>query len=329
MTTRQYEVHEEYRSRSRHRVPSPIAATDRGGFDRPAGFEAEYYPGGTPIPVIETEGGVEAAPHASGALQQPCPSGTGTGALQLPPSHSRPRSVPPLSNAIVHNRPQRRPRRRSRSSSRSPSPDWFARERQRLETIKTPAEKAGEVLKDKFSHSTAGLGVGILGAAVGAWVASEASDAHGRYRTSKELEEHHDNPKYRPTSPRDSSSKSKIALAVLGAVVGGLGANAIERRVEDARERDKDRRESWERRWRDGDGDRDHYNQNYHHRRRSEDYDYDSADEARRTTREMEIRSHGRRVRRDDDSEFEEEDYVYEERRPRRRLSESRYRYRS
>jgi hypothetical protein len=350
--TNRYEVHEEFRtSRSRHRAPSPPDAdrAERGYAPPHPGYDAEFYPGGTPIHVIETEGVGPMPPGlASGAIPPPPIGGHHhhhhhAGALELPPSRSRPRSVPAFNQAIVQTRPQRRRHRspstpRSRSRSRSPSLDWYERERERdrlrAEAAKTPAEKAGEVLKDKFSHSTAGLGVGLLGAAVGAWVASEASDAHGRYRTGKEMEEAYKNPNYRPPSPRrrdsnggggggssssnNNNNKAKIALTVLGAVVGGLGANAIERRVQDARERDLHRREAWDRRWRN---DKDnHYD--------SDEY-YTSGDEGRRggATKEIEVRTRGRRVRRGNDAEYEEEDYVYEERRPRQRRSGSQYRY--
>jgi uncharacterized protein YcfJ len=90
---------------------------------------------------------------------------------------------------------------------------------------------------------------------------------------------------------------------IVGAVVGGLAGNVIERKFEDARERDKDRQERWERKF-GKESDLPHYD--------TGDY------------REQDHRGRDRRNYHDDDY-----DYVYETNGGRRGRSEDPYRYRN
>jgi uncharacterized protein YcfJ len=77
-----------------------------------------------------------------------------------------------------------------------------------------------ELLKDTFSTTDAGLGAGGIGALAGGLLAAEMAK----------------NKKVRD----GGGDGNKILATLLGSVVGGLGANALEREVE--RRRMKDRR---------------------------------------------------------------------------------------
>ncbi|KAK7747023.1 hypothetical protein SLS62_009280 [Diatrype stigma] len=122
-------------------------------------------------------------------------------------------------------------------------------------TARTPAagDKAaaaaarGGFLGNKFTDTPAGLGVGVLGALVGGLAAKEASNATSRHGK-----------KHRSGDP-DHRRNQMISTAV-GAVVGALGANAFEKRLEDNRGKEKEQRAAaaakednkweYERRWR-------------------------------------------------------------------------------
>jgi hypothetical protein len=75
--------------------------------------------------------------------------------------------------------------------------------------------RARDSMNDTFSTSATGLGVGLLGALAGAVIAHEASEVAARCH-------------------RRNSAVATIA----GAIVGGLGANALEKHSEDARRRE-------------------------------------------------------------------------------------------
>ncbi|KAK2010283.1 hypothetical protein LZ32DRAFT_607599 [Colletotrichum eremochloae] len=139
--------------------------------------------------------------------------------LQIPPQpRPRPRSLPPQALALG------RPRSRSRPRS--------------------PISKARHAIDNTFTQSSSGIGVGLLGAVVGGLAAREVSDATVRTRNRKEME----HGTYRPRSPREAE-KARVITTVVGALVGGLGANALERRFEVARQRDREQQEAWERKW--------------------------------------------------------------------------------
>ncbi|KAK7747938.1 hypothetical protein SLS53_001190 [Cytospora paraplurivora] len=97
-----------------------------------------------------------------------------------------------------------------------------------------PVDKARHVVENTFSSSNSGLGVGVLGAIVGGLIAREASEAtahrsrgHGHHR----------------------SDKAPLVSALVGAAVGGLAANALEKRIEVARAKTAEDEDAWESKW--------------------------------------------------------------------------------
>ncbi|KAK0705403.1 hypothetical protein B0H67DRAFT_675159 [Lasiosphaeris hirsuta] len=134
--------------------------------------------------------------------------------LQIPAQQAnthRPRSVPPPGVALVRNHSHtHRPRRDSRED------DSDSEDGDRSTT--TTRSKARHVLENTFSQSTSGLGVGVLGAIVGGLAAREASErgSHGHGHGGHHRKE----------------GKGVLISTIVGAAVVGLGANAIEKRVE-------------------------------------------------------------------------------------------------
>ena len=142
---------------------------------------------------------------------------------------SRPRSLPPpLDNRDLqssrHGTRERQRRDRDRRWRRH-SQDYGSEAPPR-----TPVDRARGFLGDTFTDSKAGLGVGVLGALVGGLAAKEASDATSRHNG------HHrrDDPEYK---------RNQMISTAVGAVVGALGANAFEKRLEDNREKSRSSRE--------------------------------------------------------------------------------------
>jgi hypothetical protein len=105
------------------------------------------------------------------------------------------------------------------------------------------------MLQHTFTPSASGLGIGVLGAIVGGLAAKEASEAAARSRN------------HGHSKGRDENHKLGLISTIVGAAVGGLGANALEKRIEMSKEKMKDEQEAREKRWhRDGGsgrGDRD------------------------------------------------------------------------
>ncbi|KAK8094757.1 hypothetical protein PG997_001442 [Apiospora hydei] len=119
---------------------------------------------------------------------------------------------------------------RQRGHSRSRRDDD---RRDRDEDSPSPLEKARNLLKGTFSDSTAGLGVGVVGALLGGLAAREAAEAtshHGRHHSQDSNEE--------------AAARRNQALATMvGAAVGALGANAVEKRLELGRNREREEQE--------------------------------------------------------------------------------------
>ncbi|KAK8009225.1 hypothetical protein PG991_011776 [Apiospora marii] len=93
----------------------------------------------------------------------------------------------------------------------------------------SPLEKARNLFKDTFSDSTAGLGVGMVGALLGGLAAREAAEAtshHGRHHSQDSNEE-------------AAARRNQTLATMVGAAVGALGANAVEKRLELGRDRDR------------------------------------------------------------------------------------------
>ncbi|KAK8025428.1 hypothetical protein PG990_003251 [Apiospora arundinis] len=141
-----------------------------------------------------------------------------------------------------------RQRDRSRSHSRHHSGD---RDHKREEESSSPLEKARNLLKDTFTDSTTGLGVGVVGALLGGLAAREAAEAtshHGRHHSQDSNEE------------QAAAQRNQALATIVGAAVGALGANAVEKRLELGRDRDRIEQEKRDRRYprrgsRGGDGD--------------------------------------------------------------------------
>lgn len=138
-------------------------------------------------------------------------------------SRDRHRSLPPPAR-----RRSRRDRHRSPStSSRDEDPG-----------NQDPVRKAHGLIKGAFSNTTSGLGVGVLGAIVGGLVAREASESatHEKGRSHRRRSYH-------------DQERTRLLSTVLGAAVGGLGANAIEKRIEKFRDKGPNKQEDWEKKW--------------------------------------------------------------------------------
>lgn len=75
--------------------------------------------------------------------------------------------------------------------------------------------------------------MGVLGAIVGGLAAREASEAAAK-------KGHHGSGK---------ETKGQLISTIVGAAVGGLGANAIEKRLEMSRKKTNKEQEAWEKKW--------------------------------------------------------------------------------
>lgn len=236
--------------------------------------------------------------------------------LELPPANNgRPRSQPPPSTGAV----VRRGRSRSSSTSSRNSRRLHLRHRDddyddddrsrdrsrsrggRRDRSSSPMSKARNVVENNFSNSTTGIGAGLLGAVVGGFAARQASDAASRHRRKSHSG--------RPGSGGDDD-RTRAISTILGAVAGGLGANAIANRVEGARERGREKQHAWEAR----------------HGREEDLPHYDTGRPG-----DMDHRN-GRGLKYDSDEN--DDDYVYDDRRyddrrPRRRRSDDNYQYRN
>ncbi|ROW12955.1 hypothetical protein VPNG_04760 [Cytospora leucostoma] len=97
-----------------------------------------------------------------------------------------------------------------------------------------PVDKARHVIENTFSSSNSGLGVGVLGAIVGGLIAREASEATAHISRGHG---HH------------GSDKAPLVSALVGAAVGGLAANALEKRIEVTRAKTAEDEDAWEEKW--------------------------------------------------------------------------------
>ncbi|RYP48016.1 hypothetical protein DL768_006007 [Monosporascus sp. mg162] len=157
-------------------------------------------------------------------------------------SQSRPRSLPPPAEyrPPPSSRELTKERwRRARAGDNSDDDN-----KSDVETPRTPLVKARGIIGDMFTDSAGGLGVSLLGAVVGGIAAKEASDATSRHNGHRRRGD----PEHR---------RNQILSTAVGAVVGALGANAFEKRLEDNRERERaarqqDRGGAWHSDGRDG-----------------------------------------------------------------------------
>ncbi len=239
-------------------------------------------------------------PYSSGAL--PARDGSHARATPLEFESHTPFYVappPPVNTLMVPRGPYHRPRsvpppqlqRHSREDDSDYDPD------DPHKGSHSPIGKAKHVLHHTFSQSTSGLGVGVLGAIVGGLSAREASLAASR--------------RGGPSKGGEESNKAALISTIVGAAVGGLGANALEKRIESSRKKNKEEQDAWEKKWgKDGGrGDRE-----------DRDRDDRGRGDAHRT------RDRGRRSGSADRYSSDDDDYDYDDRRGHRR-SGSRHRH--
>ncbi|KAK1772730.1 hypothetical protein QBC33DRAFT_510563 [Phialemonium atrogriseum] len=233
-----------------HSYPYPNDDDDDYVRHRPASrhrrdYSPDYYSGGG--------GGGPAAPraYASGAMPAPplAPSPPPPGPqarlrhndlrplyptstndrLAVPnSSRPRPRSTPPLNNnALVTTTTA------TTTNNRPPHRDRDS---------KSPLSRARHALQHTFTPSDSGLGAGVLGAIVGGLAAREASSA----AASSGGRNHRSGGGSGSSHGHGQRESAALLSTIVGAAVGGLGANALEKRLEAGRERTRTEQERWE-----------------------------------------------------------------------------------
>lgn len=181
--------------------------------------------------------------------------------LEPPPSshRDRPRSVPPPDTAMMLS---------SRSRGRSPSPSdryyesrplsrdrgsrALADRRSSRDRSESPLSKAKATMDDNFTRSTAGIGASLLGAVAGGWAARQAGETLSRRRRDKQEHEDFHSGRRRRRSDADGDAqddKIRLASTILGAAIGGLGANALANRFEDSKVKTRAHQDAWEDKW--------------------------------------------------------------------------------
>lgn len=202
-------------------------------------------------PTYHYSGGSQ--PYTSGALPYPSqppyyppPNSSTTnlrpdGLVEMRPSPQglRHRSLPPSPTGRAGNYHHRR-----RELSPQGADDYYSYRHHNID----PVRRVQGAIKDTFSNSTSGVGVGVLGAIIGGLVARGANDATARSKSSSSYGNHHHRHHHR-SSHQDNTERSRLVSTLVGAAVGGLGANALEKRIEVARERTAEKEEAWERKW--------------------------------------------------------------------------------
>ncbi|KAL6866318.1 hypothetical protein ACO1O0_002426 [Amphichorda felina] len=163
--------------------------------------------------------------------------------LEPPPGHpssGRPRSVPPPdSRAMV-------PRGRSPSPRYYGDDDDYSRSRRdkSRDRSESPLSRARSAMQDNFTNSTAGIGASLIGAIAGGYAARQVSERVSENRRAKD---HHGG--HRRRSDADKDERMRLASTLVGAAIGGLGANVLTNRFEDSRERDRAQQQAWEGRY--------------------------------------------------------------------------------
>ncbi|KAI0181835.1 hypothetical protein GGR52DRAFT_57604 [Hypoxylon sp. FL1284] len=158
---------------------------------------------------------------------EPHTSSYSSSGLQILDSHSRPRSLP-----LVEYRRSSRGRRSREYDRYDDESEGSDEERER-----TPVDKARKFVDNNFSNSGTGLGVGVLGALMGGLAVREAVDAKTKHDGHRRDPDH---------------KRNQLIGTVVGAAVGALGANAVEKRLEVQREKDQVRQGRWDRKFRPG-----------------------------------------------------------------------------
>lgn len=151
-------------------------------------------------------------------LQPPPPN---YNSLQVPDSRVRPRSLPPP--AGYRDGHSRHDRGRGRD-----------RDRDDIDRDRSPVGKVKNFAETTFTDSNTGIGVGVLGALVGGLAAHEASEATSRHGGGRQT---------------DAQRRNQLLSTVVGAAVGALGANAVEKRLEVGRDKTLVKQDKWEDKW--------------------------------------------------------------------------------
>ena len=309
-----------------HRDESPEYYSGGGGG---GGFSRPYVSGANPAPPSVPFAPPPARAPPPGRIHNPA-SPNEYNRLVLPDHHAhRPLSASPHALAVpAHRRSHSRHEERGRDRDRDRAGHFdesvaLSAHRSRSES---PISRARHTLNNTFSQSNSGIGVGVLGAIVGGLAAREASEAAGRSRDGNGRGYHDRN----RDPERSESDRAALLSTLVGAAVGGLGANALEKRLETNREKTKIEQEKWEKKWgKEHGGDRrdgSHGKKGHHHRRdanrdRGRDRDRDrDRDRVVTTSRRNSRRRKGDAY--DEDSEIE---YIYD-RRTRRNEERSRHR---
>ncbi|OAA59677.1 hypothetical protein SPI_05875 [Niveomyces insectorum RCEF 264] len=219
------------RDRSRGRSPSPLRA--------PLGASPAYMTSAT---------GGSGSPTAQGRLTYdpenpvfaPPPRSSNPdlvarhGSLQVPSSHHRPRSLPPSPSGSGRGRYYDDDDDDDYDRDRDRDNDYSHRAR---DGSRSPLGKAKHAVHDTFSTSPKGLGAGVIGAIVGGLAAHKASEAAQRARDHSS----HGGSGHHHHHQSKNEQRTTLISTIVGAAVGGLGANAIEKRVERKRHNRDDR----------------------------------------------------------------------------------------
>ncbi|KAI2641989.1 hypothetical protein GGS21DRAFT_486846 [Xylaria nigripes] len=113
-------------------------------------------------------------------------------------------------------------------------------------------EKAINFVDNTFTDSTTGLSVGVLGALVGGLAGREAVDLTSGRPQHKGSHVDEDENEF-------ELRRNKLIGTLVGAAIGALGANAVEKRIELRRAREETKLNKSEVKWRlDADGDAEH-----------------------------------------------------------------------
>ncbi|KAM4066954.1 hypothetical protein HRG_000964 [Hirsutella rhossiliensis] len=202
----------------------------------------------SPEPLPRSNGGYDLDQQQQQQQQQQPPMGLNASyyrdtaeALGLPltPNGTQPRSQPHPSSELVRVPSHQSANSRSSSASSYRECGFRGDDRGRSRAgsrTPDPLERARGIVQDSFSQTSTGIGAGLLGAVVGGIVANRASEAALKQRRGTSS---HDR--------RNGDEATPRLLTVLGAVAGGLGANAVARKVECDRERHRQR--MWEGRY--------------------------------------------------------------------------------
>ncbi|KAI2467664.1 hypothetical protein F4781DRAFT_401246 [Annulohypoxylon bovei var. microspora] len=206
---------------SRHRERSPDHAYSGGNY--PTSYEESRRVATVGNPVYDIAPPLKQLTYEPHTTTYPPQSPS---KLEVIDVRSRPRSLPPPVEYRRQSRGRRKERGYNKDGDSEDSDDGRAR---------TPIEKTRNFVDNTFSDTTAGLSIGVLGALVGGLAAREAVDATTKRNS------HHDDTDHK---------RNQLIGTVVGAAVGALGANAVEKRLEVHREKEKIKQERWERKFR-------------------------------------------------------------------------------